>query len=148
MSGPTCDHQRSLFPSYLQSKVITFDSDRINRQLEIGEVDDHAYRVTQGHAAAWELLHEDNVRSVLIFEDDYRAVSSVQLFENPSVLRSLERVVNSSEWKLMRFGYSPSIVSPVGPCPRVCTCEQMRASDQVCVVTLPSGEDESHCDVR
>ena len=55
----------------IEGALSPYDSFNVNKLLGIVDVDDHAYQVTQGHAAAWELLNEPGVNSVMIMEDDW-----------------------------------------------------------------------------
>lgn len=152
----TCADQVTAFPANVQPKVVLIDSDKVNKDLGIGEVDDHGYKVTQGHAAAWNLLSSKSVNSVLVLEDDYRMINgTVDLFADgasnlPSAeLTALGKLVSSSDWGIMRFGYNAlHQLDDLTKCSAACDCVPTAQTPNVCSVTLPLSVKAKHCDIR
>lgn len=142
----TCEGQVAAWPSSLQSKLTLIDSAQVNARLEIADVDDHGYRVTQGHAAAWELLKDPNTSSVLIFEDDWTASIAVDEFENADSIKGMQDFVDSGNWGMLRLGYNPLELA-MPDCPKHCACSPPPETNLACAVTL-GNISEPHCDVR
>jgi len=154
----TCNHQLEAFPSTVRPKVVLVDSDEVNKRLGIGAVDDHGYKVTQGHGSAWDLLEQDGVASVLILEDDYRVLNSTVAHfvgdgGKPSpTLEGVGKLVRSSSWGMMRLGYNPLLQTPSAAnpleCNGNCACVASDETPNVCAVTLPPNLQSKPCDVR
>lgn len=148
-SGHTCDSQRDAFPLNLRSRVFLIDSVKLNRRLRIQDVDDHGYKVTQAHAAAWRLLDRADINNVLILEDDYRIINATaQFFEDPLNLQPVAQFLNGSDWGLFRLGYNPVFIDSSFGCPRECYCHQLAESPFLCEVSLPDRPTTRHCDIR
>lgn len=144
----SCQHQMSAWPSFLHSKLHIIDSSKVNVELGIADVDDHGYRVTQGHARAWDLLSEPDVNSVLIFEDDYTTNEAVvENFEHNDTLLPFKAFVDSNHWKILRVGYHPLWPWSQATCPGQCSCKPPPQTNLACAVTL-GRLPEPHCDVR
>jgi len=163
--GPSCKHQLPAWPAALQPHVRLIDGAAINGKLGITNVDDHGYKVTQGHAGAWELLSEEGVSSVLVLEDDYTPLNSTvahfvdKVTGKPSAsLAGVKDFLKKDAWGMLRLGYNPigqavqdapggSIFS-FTECPAACKCAPSPYTANVCSVSLPSKVDGKHCDVR
>ena len=144
----TCTGQLDAWPSSMHSKFVLLDSYDVNQQLGIAEVDDHAYLVTQGHGAAWMLLNDPDVNSVLIMEDDWTPNNgTVAAFEDADTLSSMKSFVDGDSWQMIRFGYNPIDFEMPGPCPKQCACSPAPETNLVCSVEL-ANLTTPHCDVR
>merc|ERR1711924_279930 len=159
--------QREAWPR----KVSIVNSANVNKELGIGNVNDHGYRVTQGHAAAWALLDEPGVTSLLVLESDYMLLNSTaQLFDDAmsskptATLRGVREFVGKASWSMLRLGYTPHAgptVSasleavagvPLRPwnaslCPAACNCTPSHFSANICEVRLPKRIGAPHCQV-
>lgn len=149
----TCSDQTSAFPSAMQSKVVLIDSHEVNEHLQISNVNDHAYKVTQGHAAAWALLDDPNIENVLILEDDYRILNAtVANFANghnaSTTLIDINRFVRNSTWQMLRLGFNPLLPSQSYTCSSECECKRTEETGSICLVKLSSNSDARHCDIR
>jgi len=146
----TCQGHLEAFPTSLQPHVVIINASRVSEQLGITNIDDHGYKVTQGHAAAWALLRQDGVQHVLVLEDDYRVANWSDVFveqaAKSTALRQIEDFVDSAEWSLLRVGYSP--VSHATQCRAECACVPTNESANVCAVTLGQNVSAPFCDVR
>jgi len=145
----TCNGQKDAWPSSIQSKLVVLDSYKVNVDLGIKDVDDHGYQVTQGHAAAWDLLNEPDVNSVLIFEDDWTPNNStVAAFEDAATLAGMQKFVSTESWGMLRVGYNPLETVTPRNCPSNCKCTTATETDRVCAVTLSENVSSPHCDIR
>jgi hypothetical protein len=146
----TCNDQLAAWPISLQSKIRIIDSYDINVRLGITNVDDHGYQVTQGHAAAWSLLADPSISSVMVLEDDWTPnLSIVKAFEHPSTLAGVKAFIDAGDWGMLRMGYNPlTMISSTTVCATQCICSPPPETDTVCAVTLSGNMSAPHCDIR
>lgn len=152
--GHTCKGQLAAFPPEVRPIVRLVDAVEVNRRLGISEINDHGYLVTQSHAVAWSMLKEPGVTRVMVLEDDYRTFYSsfvnsvVQGDSTPERLAHIAKLVASSSWDLLRFGYNALNYSKGVECVPRCICHPTPESQDICVVNLPDSNIKQHCDIR
>lgn len=114
---------RTTFPPGFAGNVSCILGNKIDKcapRKFISGSHEHAMRVTYTHAVILQLSIEAGFQNVAVLEDDLQ-FSQTRSYVSASDLR---RLLVSSSWSFIRFGYRPYFLQADGisPCPSPCRC--------------------------
>lgn len=139
---------RMIFSASPASKVSCVVGEQLDECLfEKRELVDYAELVTAAHGFVHQYAHNKNFKHIAVLEEDATIdKQSLDLLLSQNNIQYLSRLIDSTEWNIIRFGRLPFFLNQVslaGACPEHCLCRLVETFGESFCRIRPAG-----CDMR